>query len=156
MSSYTHTSSNISKIYNNRQKGHKLEVLILVGETNRSLRRQGVEVPVYYFFCGYFVDAEFLALRCYIHVVGEGPEECIFDHTEETAWGRYVIQRIHSTESYNWINGSDEEGNLHVLPSGKITNSTEEDIAVICWTVITIDDDNYSVPYNVTEHKEKN
>ena len=41
-----------------------------------------MKVPVYYFFHGDFVDVEFFVSRCYIHVVEEGPEECLFDHTE--------------------------------------------------------------------------
>ena len=40
----------------------------------------GVDVPVYYFLHGYFLAVEFFSVRCYIHVVDEGPVECIFDH----------------------------------------------------------------------------
>ena len=38
-------------------------------------------VPVYYFFHGDFVGVGFFALRFYVHVVEEGPKECIFDPT---------------------------------------------------------------------------
>ena len=38
------------------QKGHKLEGFILVGENNRILQRKEVEVQVYYFFHGDFLD----------------------------------------------------------------------------------------------------
>ena len=57
----------------NHSKGHKLEGLILVGESNWGLRRKGVEVPVYSFFHGDFPDVELFASQCYIHVVEEGP-----------------------------------------------------------------------------------
>ena len=41
-----------------------------------------MEVPVYYFFRGDFLDVEFFVLQRYIHVLEEGPEECLFDRTE--------------------------------------------------------------------------
>ena len=76
----------------NHSKGHKLEGLISVGDNNRSLRRKGVEAPMYSFFHGYFPDIEFFALRHYIHVVEEGPEECLFDPAEVSAYERDVMQ----------------------------------------------------------------
>ena len=83
----------------NCPKGHKIESLILVGDSNRILRRKGVEVQVYYFFHGDFVDVEFLASRCYIKVAEEGPEECLFYHIESPASKMAGMQPIHCTES---------------------------------------------------------
>ena len=40
------------------------------------------------------------------------------------------MQPIHDAEEENQINANDEEGNFTVLKSGKITNPTEEDMAV--------------------------
>ena len=77
-----------------------------------------MKAPVYSFFHGDFPDVEFFASRIYIHVVEEGPEECLFDPAEVPACERAVMQPIHGTETENRIGGSDEEGNLHVLPSG--------------------------------------
>ena len=54
----------------------------MVEESNRILWRKGVEVPVYYFFRGDFLDVEFFVFQRYIHVLEEGPEECLFDRTE--------------------------------------------------------------------------
>ena len=104
----------------NHPKGHKLEGLILVGDRNRILRRKGVEVPVYYFFHRDFVDDKFFALRRYIHMVEEVPEECIFDHIEALACERAAMKLIHDTEADNQIIRSDEEGKFPVLSSGKI------------------------------------
>ena len=73
---------------------------------------------MYSFFSGDFPDVKFFASRHSIHVVEEGPEECLFDPAEVPACERAVMQPIHGTETENRIGGSDEEGNLHVLPSG--------------------------------------
>ena len=115
----------------NHPKGHKLEGLILVGDRNRILRRKGVEVPVYYFFHRDFVDDKFFALRRYIHMVEEVPEECIFDHIEALACERAAMQPIHGTEAENLINGSYEEGNLPAIPSGGKLNPKEEYMAIL-------------------------
>ena len=74
MSRYIHPSGPIRKRYSNRTKGHKLEGLVLVGESNRSLRRKGVEETVYSFFGGDFVSVDFFASRRYVHVVEEDHE----------------------------------------------------------------------------------
>ena len=66
----------------NLSKGHKLEGLILVAKSNRSLWRMGMEAPVYCLFRGYFLDVEFFALCGYIHVVEKVPEDCLFDTAE--------------------------------------------------------------------------
>ena len=68
-SSYIHPSGTIHKRYTNLPKVHKLEGLILVGESNRILCRKGVELSVHYFFHGYSVDVEFFVSLRYIHVV---------------------------------------------------------------------------------------
>ena len=81
MSRYIHLSVTTRERYINLPKGHKLEGLILVGESNRTLQGKGVEVPVYYLFHGDLPDVELFALQSYINVVEEGPEECIFDNT---------------------------------------------------------------------------
>ena len=72
--------------------------------------------------------------------MGEGPEEFPFYPTEAPACKRDFVQPICGTEAENRFDGSDEEGNLPVLPSGKITNPMEDDIAVLCCIGITIDD----------------
>ena len=64
---------------------------ILVGDINRSFQGKGVELPVYYFFHGYFVGVELLALWRYIHVVEEGPDEGLSGHTESPACKRDVM-----------------------------------------------------------------
>ena len=52
------------------------------------------------------------------------------------------MEPIHGTKGKTRIDGSNEEGNLPVLSSGKITNPTEEDIAVLRCIDITIDENN--------------
>ena len=42
----------------NRPKDKNIEGLVLVGESNRVLRRKGVKVPVYYLFDAYSPDVE--------------------------------------------------------------------------------------------------
>ena len=69
MSRYIQPSGPIHKRYINLPKGHKLEGLILVGERNRSLRRRGVEIPMYSSFHVDFPDVEFFASQSYIYVV---------------------------------------------------------------------------------------
>ena len=86
----------------------------------------------------------------------EGPEECLFDQTEAPDCERDIIQLIHGTEAEKKINGSDEEGNLPVLPSGQMMNTTEEDMAILCWIWIRIDDDNDPAPYNAPEQQDQN
>ena len=61
----------------NHPKGHKLENLVLVQESNISLRRKGVAAPVYYFFHGELPYVEFFSSRSYVGVTEEGPEENI-------------------------------------------------------------------------------
>ena len=78
MSRYIHSSRPIREKYTNIPKGHKLEDLILVGESNMSLRRKGVTAPVYYFYRCDFPLVEFFAVRRYIHVMEEVPEEILF------------------------------------------------------------------------------
>ena len=53
-----------------------------------------------------------------------------FDHAEALAYERSFMQPIHDAEEENQIDANDEEGNFTVLKSGKITNPTEEDMAV--------------------------
>ena len=65
------------------------------------------------------------------------------------------MQPIHYMEVENEIDGSDKEGNLPVLPSGKIANPTEDDMSVIFGIGITIDVDNDPAPENFTEQKEQ-
>ena len=101
MSRYTHHGETICKISTNHPKGQKLDILTWVGESNRILRRNGVELSVYYFFHGDFVDVKLLAPRCYFHVKEEGPDECIFDHTEEPSCKKVIIQPDHGTEAEN-------------------------------------------------------
>ena len=61
MSRYIHSRGDIHERYMNRPKWHKLEGLVFVGESNRSLQRKGVEVLVYDFFHGDLVDVELFA-----------------------------------------------------------------------------------------------
>ena len=84
-------------------------------------------------------------------MVEEGTDECIFDPTEAPFCNRDVVQPIYGTEAENQIYGSDKEGNLFVLPPVKITNTTEDNTAVIHSIRITIDDDNDTAPDNVSE-----
>ena len=79
-----------------------------------------MEVSVYYFFHGSFHDVEFFASKSYVHVKHEGPEESIFDPTEAQDCKRDVMQQIYITEEDNILDWINEEGNLLVLPSGKI------------------------------------
>ena len=74
MSSYIRPSGAIHERYTNNPKRNKLEGLILVWESNRSLWRKGVEVPVYYFFHGDFSGVEFFTSINCVHVVEEGPD----------------------------------------------------------------------------------
>ena len=78
MSMYIHPRGPIRKRYKNLPKGHKLEGLVLVWESNRILQRRGVESPVYYFFYGDFPDVDLFSTHIYIHVVEEKAEECLF------------------------------------------------------------------------------
>ena len=57
----------------------------------------------------------------------------------------------HGTEPFNKICGSDKEGNLPVLPSGKITNPMEDDMDVLRCISIKIDDGNDPAPENLPE-----
>ena len=98
MSRYICPRVPIRERYIHHPKGHFLEGLILVGESNRSLRMKGVEVPVYYFFHGDFPDVEFFSLQHYIHVMEEITEECLFDHAEAPDCKRAAIQYVHGTE----------------------------------------------------------
>ena len=150
---YTQPSSPIRDKYTNLPKGHKIEYLILVGEGNISLRRKGVEEPVYYFFHGNFPDVEFFALRRYIHVIEEGPEESIFDPTEALACQRSVIQPIYGTVIDNRISGINKEGNLYVLPSGKNTNPMVDNMAIIFPDGNTMDEDYDGAPENIPEQQ---
>ena len=75
MSWYIHPGGTIRKRYTNLPKGNNIESLLLVGGRNRSVSSKGVELRVYYFFHGEFVDVDFFALWHYIHVVAEGTEE---------------------------------------------------------------------------------
>ena len=49
------------------------------------------------------------------------------------------MQLFHGTEANNLIVGSNEERKFHVMPSGKITNPMEDDMAIIHCICITID-----------------
>ena len=73
MSRYIRPVGTIRERYTNLLEGHKIECLVLVGESNIKLRRKGVEAPVYYFFHGDFPDIELFASHSYILVVGGGP-----------------------------------------------------------------------------------
>ena len=61
------------------------------------------------------------------------------------------MQPIRDMEAGNWFGASDEEGKLPVLVSGQIKNPTEDDMAVLFWLVIKIDDDNDPALENVLE-----
>ena len=65
------------------------------------------------------------------------------------------MQPIHGTEAENQNIRIDEESNLPVLPSGKKSIPTEEDMDVFCCTGIKIDDDNDPEPENANEQKEQ-
>ena len=56
------------------------------------------------------------------------------------------MQPIHDMEVENEIDGSDKEGNLPVLTSEQIMNTTKEDMAILCCIGITIDYNNDPVP----------
>ena len=58
----------------------------------------------------------YLTLGHYVHVPEEGPEESLFDLPKSLAWQRAAMQLIYGTEAENQINGSNEEGNMPVLP----------------------------------------
>ena len=73
MSRYIHPSGPIRKRYKNQPKGHNLEGFILIGESNRTLRKRGVKLPVYYLFHGDFPGVDFFASRNYIRFVCYGP-----------------------------------------------------------------------------------
>ena len=59
------------------------------------------------------------------------------------------MQPICGTEVENRIDDNNKEGKFPVLTSGKITNPTEEYMAVLHCILITIDEENYPVPENV-------
>ena len=94
MSRYIRLSNTTRERYTSLPKGHKLEGLVLVGERNISLRRKGVEAPVYSYFYGYYPNVEFFATWHSIHVVEKGPGGCLFDPTEALDCERAVIQLI--------------------------------------------------------------
>ena len=50
------------------------------------------------------------------------------------------MQQIHGTDSENQIRGINKEGNFHVMPSGQLTNITEDYMYILCWIGIKIDD----------------
>ena len=52
------------------------------------------------------------------------------------------MRPMHGTEAENRTSKSVEEDNFPVLPPGKITNPTEDDMDVIRCIFISIDDDN--------------
>ena len=79
-------------------------------------------------------------------VAEEVPEECLFGPTEAPACERAVVQPIIGMEAENRINGSNEEGNFPVIPLGKFSNPTKEDMAVLCCIGIIIDYNNDPVP----------
>ena len=66
------------------------------------------------------------------------------------------MKPIHDTEVENRIGGNAKEGNLLVLTSGKITNTTEQNLYAICLIDIKIYDDNDPTPDKFPEHKQKN
>ena len=66
-------------------KGHNLEGLLLVRESNGSLQRKGVEVLVYYFLHGDLPGFGFFLLQHYMHVLEEVPGGGIVDPVEERA-----------------------------------------------------------------------
>ena len=112
-----------------------------------------MEVPVYYLFHGDFPGVEFFTSRGYIHVVEGVPEDFLFDHTESQTCGRACMHSIRGTEAENRFDGSDEEGNFPVLTTRQITNPMEEDMAILCFSGIAIDDDNDTAPENVPEQQ---
>ena len=59
------------------------------------------------------------------------------------------MQPINGAEVENRIGGSYKEGNVPILPSGQITNPTEDSMAVLCFVDIVIDDENYPTPWNI-------
>ena len=65
-----------------------------------------------------------------------------FYHVEAPACESYVMRPMHGTEAENRTSESVEEDNFPVLPPGKITNPTEDDMDVIRCIFISIDDDN--------------
>ena len=56
-----------------------------------------MEETVYYFFHVELPNVEFLALQNYIQVLGEGPENFLFDRTEAPASEGAVMQPMQGT-----------------------------------------------------------
>ena len=63
------------------------------------------------------------------------------------------MQPVHSMEVEDKIVKIKKEGNLPVLPSGKIMNLTEDDMDVLRCIVITIDCGNDTSPDHIPEQK---
>ena len=57
-----------------------------------------------------------LPRNIYINLTNEGPEEILFDPPKALACQRVAMQPIYGTEAENRIGGSNEEGNMPILP----------------------------------------
>ena len=87
--------------------------------------------------------------------MGEGLEKSLFGPAEAPYCEKVVMKPIYGMEEDNQISGSDKERNLTVLTPVKITNPTEDDMAIIICVGIIIDYGNYTSPENVPEQQEK-
>ena len=72
---FIHPSKPIHEKYPNRSKAHKLEDLILIAESEISIRRGGGLAKVYNFSHLNFPDVIFYAAKRYVHITLEGPAE---------------------------------------------------------------------------------
>ena len=84
MSRFIHPSKPICETYPYRPKAHKLEYLILIEESEISIRRGGGLAKVYKFLHLNFPDVIFYAAKRYVHMTLEGPAEDFFVVVEAT------------------------------------------------------------------------
>ena len=66
-----------------------------------------------------------------------------------------VMQPIYGAEEDNQIGRSDEGKNMTVLSTGQNTNLTADHMSILCFIIITIDDDNYPELYTLHAQKQQ-
>ena len=147
MSRFNHPSKPIREKYPNRPKAHKLEDLILIAESEISIRRGGGLAKVYNFSHLDFPDVIFYAAKWYVHMTLEGPAEDFFVVVEATV--PQVRRQVNQTEIDSRIGGVDTTIDLPNLNSGRTSNLTAGDMADLRRQGIATDDDNDPAPENI-------
>ena len=123
MSRFIHPSKPICEKYPNRPKYHKLEDLILIAESEISIRRGGVLAKVYKFSHLNFLDVIFYAAKWYVHMKLEGSAEDFFVVVEATV--PQVRREVNETEINSRIGGVDATTDIPNLNSGRTSNLTQ-------------------------------